>query len=284
MARKPRPLDLLDWYIAAGADEAIGEAPRNRFEEPAPKRPEPKRPAPERQAPEQPESKRREPKRPAPSAAGAALPSAAGATMPPAAGSAREIAASCATIDELVAAIRAFDGCALKETATNTVIFDGNPKARIVFIGEAPGAEEDRRGLPFVGPAGRLLDRMLAAIGLDRETVCITNVLFWRPPGNRSPTADELATCLPFAQRLIELIAPEVLVLVGGIPAKALLGRSEGITRLRGAWLDYHSPGLAEPIPTMAMYHSAYLLRQPIKKREAWRDLLAIKAKLAGGG
>jgi DNA polymerase len=204
--------------------------------------------------------------------------------MPPAAGTAREIAASCATIDELVAAIGAFDGCALKETATNTVIFDGNPKARILVIGEAPGAEEDRRGLPFVGPAGRLLDRMLAAIGLDRETVCIANVLFWRPPGNRTPTADELATCLPFVQRLIELIAPEVLVLVGGSPAKALLGRSEGITRLRGAWLDYHSPGLAAPIPTMATYHSAYLLRLPIKKREAWRDLLAIKAKLAGGG
>ena len=266
MKPKPSPPDLLDWYIEAGADEAIGEAPRNRFEEPEPKRPAPKQPAP----------KQPEPPPPAPPAAGAA--------MPPAAGTAREIAASCATIDELVAAIRAFDGCALKETATNTVIFDGNPKARIVFIGEAPGAEEDRRGLPFVGPAGRLLDRMLAAIGLDRETVCIANVLFWRPPGNRTPTADELATCLPFVQRLIELIAPEVLVLVGGSPAKALLGRSEGITRLRGAWLDYHSPGLAAPIPTMATYHSAYLLRLPIKKREAWRDLLAIKAKLAGAG
>ncbi len=271
MARKPRPLDLLDWYIEAGADEAIGEAPRNRFEEPEPKRPEPKQPESKRPAPERPESKR-----PAPRAAGAAL--------PPAAGTAREIAASCATIDELVAAIRAFDGCALKETATNTVIFDGNPKARIVFIGEAPGAEEDRRGLPFVGPAGRLLDRMLAAIGLDRETVCIANVLFWRPPGNRSPTADELATCLPFAQRLIELVAPEVVVFVGGIPAKLLLGRGEGITRLRGAWHDYHSPGLAAPIAAIATYHSAYLLRQPMKKREAWRDLLAIKAKLAGGG
>ncbi len=276
MARKPRPLDLLDWYIEAGADEAIGEAPRNRFEEPEPERPEQTQPEPTRPEPTQPEPTQAERTRPTPPAAGAA--------MPPAAGTAREIAASCATIDELVAAIRAFDGCALKETATNTVIFDGNPKARIVFIGEAPGAEEDRRGVPFVGPAGRLLDRMLAAIGLDRETVCIANVLFWRPPGNRSPTADELATCLPFAQRLIELIAPEVLVLVGGIPAKALLGRSEGITRLRGAWHDYHSPGLAAPIAAIATFHSAYLLRLPIKKREAWRDLLAIKAKLAGGG
>ncbi len=253
MSRNVRPLDLLDWYVEAGADEAIGERPRDRFADSAPK-----------------------PATPAPRSSTAAT--------PPAAGSAREIAASCTTTDQLVAAIRAFDGCALKETTTNTVIYDGNPKARIVFVGEAPGAEEDRRGLPFVGPAGRLLDRMLAAIGLDRTSVCITNVLFWRPPGNRPPTAEELAICLPFAERLIELIAPKVLVLVGGISAKALLGRSEGITRLRGTWHDYHSPGLAEPISAIATYHSAYLLRQPMRKREAWRDLLTIKAKLAGEG
>ena len=252
MPRAPSPIDLLGWYIEAGADEAIGETPRNRFGQPA-------------QEVEPPPPPRR-----------AAKPG------PPAAETAREIAASCATIDELVAAIRAFDGCALKETATNTVIYDGNPKAPILFVGEAPGAEEDRRGLPFVGPAGRLLDRMLAAIGLDRTTACISNVLFWRPPGNRPPTADELATCLPFVQRLIELVAPRVVVFVGGIPAKLLLERSEGITRLRGTWHDYHSPGLAAPIAAIATFHSAYLLRRPIAKRESWRDLLAIKARLAG--
>ena len=262
MARKPRPLDLLEWYIESGADEAIGEAPRNRFEDSA-------------------EEERAPP--PAPPAAAPAPPPKRAAAIPPAARSALEIAASCGTIDELVAAIRAFDGCALKETATNTVIYDGNPEAPIVFVGEAPGAEEDRQGVPFVGRAGRLLDLMLAAIGLDRGTALITNILFWRPPGNRTPTADEVATCLPFAQREIELIAPRVLVLVGGISAKAMLGRSEGITRLRGVWHSYHSAGLDAPIDAIATYHSAFLLRQPMRKREAWRDLLAIKARLSEG-
>ncbi|MFQ5958104.1 MAG: uracil-DNA glycosylase family protein [Alphaproteobacteria bacterium] len=256
-----RPQDLLAWFVEAGADEAIGTEPRNRFAEAA---------APARQPP---------PGSPPPRTA-----SARNAALPPAAQSAHDIAAACATVDELVAAIRAFDGCALKETATNTVIYDGNPQGRVLFIGEAPGGEEDRRGLPFVGPAGRLLDRMLAAIGLDRTRVCISNMLFWRPPGNRSPTADEIATCLPFARRLIELVKPDVLVLVGGISAKAMFGRSEGITRLRGVWHNYRSPGLDAPIDAIATYHSAYLLRSPIQKRDAWRDLLAIKARLAGAG
>ncbi len=263
MARKPRPLDLLEWYIESGADEAIGEAPRNRFEDSA---------AEERAPP------------PAPPAAAPALPPKRAAAMPPAARSALEIAASCGTIDELVAAIRAFDGCALKETATNTVIYDGNPGARVLDVVEAPGAAEAGRGLPCVGRAGHLLDRMLAAIGLDRTTACITNIIFWRPPGNRSPTSDEVATCLPFAQRFIELVGPAVLVLVGGISAKAVLGRSEGITGLRGAWHEYQSPGLAAPIDAIAIYHSAFLLRQPLRKREAWRDLLAIEARLKGEG
>ncbi len=257
MAREPRPHDLLTWYIDAGADEAIGDQPKDRFTEPEGKTP----PAPQAKAPP-----------------------ARAASMPPAAAGAFEIAAGCQTLDELVTAIEAFDGCALKDTATNTVIYDGNPNARVVFVGEAPGGEEDRQGLPFVGPAGRLLDRMLAAIGLDRESVLITNILFWRPPGNRSPTADEITTCLPFARRLIELVAPKMLVSVGGVSAKALLERSEGITRLRGVWHDYSSPGLAAPVAAMAMFHSAYLLRQPMQKREAWRDLLAIKARLAENG
>ncbi len=269
------PRALLDFYLAAGVDEAIGERPRNRFDAaeaatPAqPAQPAAREPAPPPSAPPS--------ERPAPPG------TAPGRVLPPAARSAHEIAAGCRTVDELVAAIRAFDGCPLKETATNTVVYDGNPEARVLFVGEAPGAEEDRRGLPFVGPAGRLLDRMLAAIGLDRGQVCISNMLFWRPPGNRSPTADEIATCLPFAQRLIELVDPEVLVLVGGISAKAILGRTEGITRLRGVWRRYSSPGLAAPIDTIAIYHPAYLLRQPLQKRAAWRDLLAIRRRLDAG-
>ena len=145
--------------------------------------------------------------------------------------------------------MRAFDGCALRRTATNTVIGDGNPQAALMIVGEAPGAEEDRQGLPFVGPAGRLLDRMLAAIGLDRSAVYITNMLPWRPPGNRSPTAEELAICQPFLERQIELIAPRILLLVGGIAAKALLNRREGITRLRGQWFPFSTPGMEEHDP-----------------------------------
>ncbi len=261
MASAQRPLDLLAWYIEAGADEAIGREPRNRFADAAARR-------------ETPSASPTPPKPPPPS----------NPARPPAAQSAQAIAAACATVDELVAAIAAFDGCTLKETATNTVIYDGNPRGRVLFVGEAPGSEEDRRGVPFVGPAGRLLDRMLAAIGLDRAGVCISNMLFWRPPGNRSPTADEIATCLPFARRLIELVKPDVLVLVGGISAKAMFGRSEGITRLRGVWHNYRSPGLDGPIDAIATFHPAYLLRSPIQKRDAWRDLLAIKARLADTG
>ena len=247
------PTELLKWYLEAGADEAIVDTPQDHFAQaatPTPT-PTPPKPPPARKAP------------PTPIAAGAA-----------------QIADACRSLDELIEAIHAFDGCALKETAANTVILDGNPKARVMIIGEAPGAEEDRRGLPFVGPAGKLLDRMLAAIGLDRETALITNIVFWRPPGNRNPTTDEIAACLPFSRRLIELVGPQVLVPVGGIAAKTLFETSEGITRLRGQWRDFTSPGLETPIAALATFHPAYLLRQPLQKREAWRDLLAIKAKL----
>ena len=257
MTVDPRGRDLLDWYIETGADEAISDVPVDRFAA--------TQAAQQRAAP--------------PKGAKPATPRAPAA--PPAAATTREIAAACDTVEALVAAIRDFDGCALKETATNTVIADGNAQtARVMFVGEAPGAAEDRRGLPFVGPAGQLLDRMLAAIGMDRTTAYISNMIFWRPPGNRTPTADEIAMCLAFTQRHIELVAPEILVPIGGISAKALLGRTEGITRLRGTWHSYRSPGLAEPIPAIATFHSAYLLRSPAKKREVWRDLLAIKARL----
>ena len=197
--------------------------------------------------------------------------------------SAQEIATACTSLDQLVAAVRAFDGCALKRTATNTVIGDGNPEAALMFVGEAPGAEEDRQGLPFVGPAGRLLDRMLASIGLDRSAVYITNMLPWRPPGNRSPTAEELAICQPFLERQIELIAPRILVLVGGIAAKALLNRREGITRLRGQWFPFSTPRMEGTIQATATFHPAYLLRTPSAKREVWRDLLAIEDKMKNG-
>ncbi len=249
-------VQLLEWYIAAGADEAIGEVPRDCFA------------APPRQTNPGPKARSRRPP-------GAVVSLGAAAAL-----SAAEIAAACTSIEELVVAIKAFEGCALKETATNTCVYDGNPSADLVFIGEAPGAEEDRRGLPFVGRAGRLLDRMLAAIGRGRDSAYISNVLFWRPPGNRSPTPDEIEACLPFVDRQISLIAPKVLVLVGGISAKAVLGRSEGITRQRGVWREYSPRDSSLTVPTTAIFHPAYLLRTPLKKREAWRDLLAIKKRL----
>jgi DNA polymerase len=171
----------------------------------------------------------------------------------------------------------------LKLTANRTVFADGNPEARLMIVGEAPGAEEDRQGLPFVGPAGQLLDRMLASIGLDRGSAYITNVVYWRPPGNRNPTGAEIATCLPFLVRHIELVAPAVLALAGGTAAKALLATTEGIMKLRGRWFTYESPGLARPIPVRAIFHPAFLLRSQGQKREAWRDLIAIRKRLEAG-
>jgi DNA polymerase len=194
------------------------------------------------------------------------------------------LAESAETLEQLRAAVESFDGCALKATATNTVFADGNSDARIMFVGEAPGAEEDRQGLPFVGASGKLLDRMLESIGLDRTSFYITNIVFWRPPGNRNPSTNEIAVCLPFVERHIELADPDILVALGGPSAKTLLARTEGITRLRGKWFEYATPKLARPIDAMAIYHPAYLLRSPGHKRAAWRDLLEIKRKLAESG
>jgi DNA polymerase len=196
--------------------------------------------------------------------------------------SARDAARQAADIESLRAALTRFDGISLRKTATNLVFADGNPKAKVMLVGEAPGADEDRQGLPFVGVSGQLLDRMMAAIGLDRTTFYITNVCFWRPPGNRKPTEAELAAQQPFVIRHIELIRPEVLVMVGGSSAQMLLGTSEGITRLRGRWFEYRSDGLEKPIPALPLFHPAYLLRQPGLKREAWRDLLKLRARLSG--
>jgi uracil-DNA glycosylase family 4 len=194
--------------------------------------------------------------------------------------SARALAAQANSIEALAAIVARFDACPLKRTATNTVFSDGNPTAPIMMIGEAPGADEDRIGKPFVGRSGQLLDRMLAAIGLDRTGVQITNVIYWRPPGNRKPTAAEIASCLPFVFRHIVLSQPKVLVLAGGTAASSLLDMAEGITRLRGRWFDLAIPGLDAKLPTLPMFHPAFLLRSPERKREAWRDLLALKAKL----
>jgi len=260
-------LALLQWQIEMGADEAIGPEAINRL-------------ALDRLAPKQPEA----PPAPAPRAkaapASAAPPRALTESAAEPVQSARALAAQAETIDALEAAIAGFDACPLKRTATNTVFADGNPGAPVLIVGEAPGADEDRMGKPFVGRAGQLLDRMLAAIGLDRSGVQITNVIYWRPPGNRKPTAAEIASCLPFVFRHIVLSRPNILVLAGGTAASTLLDTPDGITRLRGRWFDLAIPGLDAKLPALPMFHPAYLLRTPERKREAWRDLLALQAKL----
>ena len=272
---------LLDWYITAGVDETIAEEPVDRFAA-AP-------PAAETSPAQNPASPAAAPAATGRTASDTAVPAertARPAAKPPplqsrdaAVQTAQDVAAAANTLEELRAAFAAFDGCPLKETAMNFVFADGTPDAQLMFIGEAPGAEEDREGVPFVGPSGRLLDKMLAAIGLDRSGVYITNILPWRPPGTRNPTDAEIAACLPFLERHIALADPDILVFVGGMAAKTLLRRKEGIMRLRGRWMTYE-PGSGKPVAARALLHPAYLLRQPAQKRETWNDLLDILAKL----
>lgn len=192
---------------------------------------------------------------------------------------AREAAKSAATLEELQAMLERFEGCALRTTATQLVFADGNPKAGVMFVGEAPGRDEDIEGLPFVGRSGKLLDRMMAAIGLDRRSAYIANVVPWRPPGNRTPTPQESAVCLPFTLRQIELADPDILVCLGTPSAQTLLNSKDGILKTRGRWFPFHT-GTRE-IRAIATLHPAYLLRQPLQKRFAWRDFLAIKKALA---
>ncbi len=192
-------------------------------------------------------------------------------------------ARSAKTLEDLKAAMMAFEGCALKYTATNLVFGDGNPKARVMLIGEAPGADEDRQGLPFVGQSGQLLDKALAAIGLTRQNFYITNIIPWRPPGNRQPTPAESDACLPFVQRHIDLVSPDFLVLVGGTATKTLLGGRDGIMRLRGQWKDYTSEE-GKTMRVIPLFHPAYLLRSPGQKRELWLDLIKIKHTLQAAG
>lgn len=191
---------------------------------------------------------------------------------------ARALAASAKTISELRQALEGYNGCNLRHSAKSLVFADGNPEADVMFIGEAPGRDEDLQGLPFVGRAGQLLDRMLAAIGLDRESAYITNMIFWRPPGNRTPAPHEIELCRPFIERHVALAAPKVVVLLGNVAAKSLLGTEKGILSLRGSWMEYTAGGVS--IPAMPTLHPAYLLRNPAQKRLAWADLLALRARL----
>ena len=249
-------LAALDWYRAAGVDIAVGDEPVDRFATSA-------------VVP---------PRRPAPAAV-VAVPPPVLVTDP---GETRTIAAAARTLDELRAAMDAYDGCALKHRATQLCFADGNPDAEIMLVGEGPGEQEDKEGKPFVGRAGQLLDRMLAAIGLDRTKVYIGNMVPWRPPGNRNPTPEELALCAPFLHRQVELVAPKLLVTLGNVPTQALFSTTQGITRMRGQWKTLSIGDWTGPVlPTL---HPAFLLRTPSAKAQAWKDMLSLRQAIVKQG
>lgn len=267
--REKAARDLLQFYAEAGVDALVGEEPVDRFAEPA-------------AAPQEAVVSTQERRPLAMPAMPASRMPAAAAPPPPeeAVMAAREAAKSAATLEDLRAMLERFEGCALRTTAKRLVFADGNPAARLMFVGEAPGREEDIEGLPFVGRSGKLLDLMLKAIGLDRTQVYIANIVPWRPPGNRDPALHETAICLPFIQRQIELVDPQILVCLGKPSTATLLGVTDGIRKTRGRWLSYRNG--AQEIRAMPTFHPAYLLRSPLEKRFAWKDFLAIKKALSG--
>lgn len=247
---------LLDWYIESGVDCSCGETPALMQTQ----KQIPDLPAPETASP-----------RPAVSTLSQATPQACK--------NARELCARAGSLAELKGIVERFEGCALKFNAKSTVFGAGNPKAQVMIIGEAPGADEDRLGIPFVGRSGKLLEKMLHSIHLNREDVYITNILPWRPPGNRTPTDGEVAVCLPFLRRQIELISPQILLLLGGSAANAVLDNAEPISRLRGRWLEY-TPNTKTNITALASFHPAFLLRNGAQKAKSWNDFLRICKKL----
>ena len=281
MTDKPDPapdlLEALAWQLELGADEAIGDAPLDRFAESAATKTTTAAAA-TGAAP----AARRAPGRA--TLATVAAPPGPEAAEPAEGGAARVLARAAATLEELAEAMRGFEGSPLKKSARSFVFCDGLAGARVMVIGEAPGGDEDRIGKPFVGRAGQLLDRMLAAIGLSRtapapeDAAYITNILPWRPPGNRTPTPAEVALFLPFIERHIELAKPDFIFSIGNTPTKTLLDTATGIKRMRGRWVRHPATGVA----LLPSFHPAYLLRQPADKRLAWRDLLSLRAALDG--
>jgi len=268
MTPEPTPSahDLLAFYLEAGVDCALSDEPADRLAEPAEDLPAPRDVAPRSLPPQT--------NMPAPAVMRDVAPAPDAAIE-----SARALAPKAQTLEDLRALLQSFDGCALKTTATRMVFADGNPQAKIMFVGEAPGRDEDLEGLPFVGRSGKLLDRMLAAIGLDRTSAYIANIIPWRPPGNRDPSPHETQMCLPFIRRQIELVDPEVLVCLGKPSSQAVLELKDGIMKTRGRWVDYHTG--TRTIRAIPTFPPAYLLRQPIYKRLTWQDLRAIKKVLA---
>ncbi len=263
--------DLLTFYLEAGVDIALDEVPANRFADPALAAAVSEPAAPPGPPPNI---------EPRPVAAAASVTPLVPPITEEAIMAARAAAHSAASLEALREIMSTFEGCALRTTAKQLVFGDGNPQARLMFVGEAPGSEEDQQGVPFVGRSGQLLDRMLGAIGIARSEVYIANIVPWRPPGNRDPSIHETQICLPFIQRQIELVGPQVLVCLGKPSTATLLGVTDGIKRTRGRWFTYRTE--TREVRAMPMFHPAYLLRNPIEKRFAWRDFLTVKKALAG--
>ena len=257
--------EIFEWYLTAGVDETCGEVPFALAE-------------PAKEMPRIVPSAVSAAVRPAENSARPATTELAQATIN-ACQSARELCQKAETLEELKKMVEEFDGCALKLTANKTVFGYGSGTARLLLIGEAPGADEDRSGIPFVGRSGQLLEKMLKAIGFDRNECFITNVLPWRPPGNRTPTEGEIAVCLPFLKRQIDLVSPEAIMILGGSAANALLDNGEPISRMRGKWLEYKKSDGGK-VPVLASFHPAYLLRNSGQKAKAWVDMLRMKQKL----
>ncbi|KKB83963.1 DNA polymerase [Devosia limi DSM 17137] len=257
-------VSVLEWYRAAGVDIAVGEEPVDRFAQRPPVRPQ------QAAAPVKAALPGMAPERPAPPPPPVVF------QADPA--EARMLAASAQSLGELEATLNAYEGCGLKLRATQLVFADGNPDAEIMLIGEAPGAEEDRQGKPFVGKSGQLLDRMLAAIGLDRTKVYIANTVPWRPPGNRTPSPEEMALCLPFLHRQVELVAPRLIVTLGGPAMQTVFSTTSGILKMRGKWSEVVVGN--HGVQAMPTLHPAYLLRAPAAKQQAWRDLLSLRLKM----
>jgi DNA polymerase len=260
---------LLDFHVEAGVDLALDETPHNRFAEPKVEPARPRAPEAPREAPRAPPSPPR------------SLPKAAASAPEEVASLAREQARHARSLEELEAILAGFEGCALKFSAKNLAFADGNPEGRVMLVGEAPGADEDRIGKPFMGRSGQLLDRMLAAVGLDRTQVYVANLVPWRPPGNRTPTPQEIAICKPFIEKQIELANPEFLLCLGGPAAQNLLSLKDGILRTRGRWFSYKMED-GRQIRALPTLHPAYLLRQPLQKRLGWRDFTALRRALDG--
>ena len=280
MTDTPSPTEILAFYAEAGVDVMLEDAPVDRYAESA-REVEEAKPAVEQ---------RKATPRKAPTAPRSDPPPSRTARMTPeqklnvpdeqAIADARALAASANDLQELREAVEQFRGINLAFTAKNPVFADGNPDGALMVVGEAPGRDEDIEGLPFVGRSGKLLDRILAAVGRDRRDTYITNVIYWRPPGNRKPTLHEVHICQAFVERQIELASPRALLLTGNTPTQTLLGTREGITKMRGRWREYTPPGSDRAIPALPTLHPAFLLRQPQQKRLIWQDVLAMKAKL----